>query len=101
MSMFQHLSVRGELNVPDITDALKAGEITVEEAASLLDHVKLATPIADRREDAHLKGQSSLIDDAWLNETPQNSYEGLKLELSDNAEQREQYYQIMELRGFS
>lgn len=100
MSTFQQLSARSTLNVTDITKALKAGEITVEEAATLLDNVKLRSPLAERQKDTQLKGQLSILDDAWLLQTPENSYEGLKSELSDR-EYIEMYYKIMELRGFS
>lgn len=100
MSIFQQLSTRSELNVTDITNAFKSNEITVEEAASLLDHVKLVSPMAARRKANEIKGQLSVLDEDWLSKTPENSYEGLKLELS-SPEYIESYYRIMELRGFS
>lgn len=100
MSVFQQLSARRSLDVSDITKALKAGEITVEEAASLLDHVKMAKPRSKRKQVRQVKGQLSAIDEDWLMTTPMNSYEGLKRELS-SSEHLDAYRQIMKLRGVS
>lgn len=100
MSVFQQLSARRSLDVADITNALKAGEITVEEAASLLDHVKMSVPRSKRQQARPIKDQLSMIDEAWLLTTPRNSYEGLKRELS-GSEHIQSYQRIMELRGVS
>jgi hypothetical protein len=100
MSVFQQLSARRSLDVSDITSALKAGEITAEEAASLLDHVKMATVRSKRQRKNQVKGQLSMIDEDWMLTTPENSYEWLKRELSDSAHVQS-YQRIMELRGVS
>lgn len=80
MPIFQQLSARRSLNVSYITNTLKAGEITVTIHASA--------------EAPQLDGQ---ISEAWITQTPRNSYEGLKAELTDR-EHIGADHQIMELR---
>lgn len=96
MSTFQQLSAHRSLNVSDITNALKAGGNTVEEAASLLDHATIHA----RAEASQLDGHLSLISEVWITQTPRNPHEGLKVELSDR-EHIGAYHRIMELRGCS
>jgi hypothetical protein len=100
MSVFQQLSARRSLDITDITNALKSGEITVEEAASLLDHVKMSNPRSKRKQVRQIKGQLIALDEDWLLNTPSNSYEGLKRDLSA-SEYIGYYHRIMELRGVS
>lgn len=85
-----------ECRSAQLTNALKAGGITVEEAASLLDNVTIHA----RAEASQLDGQLSLISEALISQTPRDSHEGPKAELSDR-EHIGAYHRIMELRGCS
>lgn len=101
MSVFEQLSARRSLDVSDITNALKSGDITVAEAASLLDHVRPKKKLPKRgRAKQEVKGQLSMVDDEWLSTTPKNSYQGLKEQLVGSGHE-ESYLKIMELKGVS
>lgn len=102
MSAFSTIASQWTVNVSDITDALKAGTIEVREAAALLGRVKLVD--AHGGNSARLTATNyvgnKVTDEPRLDLTSGNSYEGLKLQLSE-PENVEKYHELMQLRGFA
>jgi hypothetical protein len=102
MSAFSTIASQWTVNVSDITNALKEGTLEVREAAALLDRVKL---VDVRNESAkHLTAinyvGNKITDEARAGMTHDNSYEGLKLQLSE-PEHAEKYHELMKLRGLA
>lgn len=97
---FHRIDSLDTVNIVDITKALKYGSITVEEAAILMDRVKIVDSIEERlAEIDHVGYAASMIDDSWLRPHAKNSFGELSSELSD-PEYRETYYKLMDLLGF-